>query len=303
MSRQQRKFRWIASLCAGLAFAAPRRSAAADLPDAPEARARALVKSCQQIALSTGVAFRCPGAQVQLSSVPGNSEDDALDNQLAGLRASFPGIKSFERTEFKVKGALRPGARFRVDASAKEAPGMLGLVVAYAPDGSIVRSVSCLMPWPEASMTARCEAMLDGLGSVGPGFFAASSTLLEPKFFDQIIKVPKGCKATVATGDGFEIVCDDKVSLAYAKQANESQARRALGFLRDNAVSTVNGARGKEQPCKIGGTATSCEVVRGSDAVVRLGVATIRGQTVVASCAQPPARKGVHPLCAPVMKF
>jgi hypothetical protein len=282
-----------------LAFAA----SAADLPAAPDARARALVKTCEQITLSTGVAFRCPGAQVQLSSVQSDSEQSVLDEQIAAMRASFPGIKSVEPAEFKVAGKLRPGARFRVEKGAAVAPGMMGLVVVYAPDETIVRSVSCLMPWPEASMTARCEALLDGLGSVGPGFFAGSSTAQDPKFLDKKMTVPKGCKATVGTADGFEIVCDDKAALAYARQTSESQAKVALGFLRDYTLNNTHGARGKDQKCSIGGTAASCEVVRAPDLVIRIGVATIRGQTVVASCTQPLARKGVHPLCMQVMKF
>ena len=284
----------------------------AELPMAPDARARALVKSCEQVRLSTGVAFRCPGVLVQLSEAPGGDEQAVLVQQVAGMRATFDGTSRVEPARFTVAGAPRPGARFTVDPKAREAAGMVALVAAYATGAGAgagagaVRTISCLMPVFEESLSRRCEALLDGLGTVGPAFFHDSSSdpaLLQPRFLGKLVPVPEGCTVNLATADGFQITCPGGVSLAQATQAGEGRAKKALRYLRESALQSTRGAPGKARPCQLGGVKTSCEVVRGKTALVVLGAATVHGQAVVASCSQEPARKAAHPLCAPVLAF
>lgn len=277
---------------------------AAPLPDEPGARARALVKTCEQVRLKTGVGFKCPGALVQLTSSPGDDEQAALDEQIAGVRAAYQAVAVVDPAKFKVAGRDRPGARFRIDPAAKIAPGALGLIVAYAPGGGMVRAVSCVMPEPEPSMTGRCEAILDGLGAVGPGFFAGAETdRAPPMFLDRKLTLPRDCQPASSTPDGFQIACGSKASLAYVKQEDEARARKALAFLRDAALKSGDSDEGQPRPCTIGGVAATCEVVFSRAGVIRMGVATVQGQAVVVSCTQEATRKGVHPLCAQVMKF
>lgn len=114
--------------------------------------------------------------------------------------------------------------------------------------------------------------------------------------------MPKGCKVGIATEDGFQILCDKKVSLAFTRQATEAHARKLQDLLRDDTLRTAPGSTAQEKPCKVGGVAASCQVVTSSDAVVTIGAATVRGTPVLVLCSQEASRKKVHPLCVGVLE-
>lgn len=289
----------LSSCLLALASAAP-----AAAPSAEGTRARGMVKACEQVRITTGVAFKCPGILVQLSEAKTGSEQEAVDGQVAGLRAAFDGVATVETARFLVAGQERPGARFKVSATAAEGANTEALIVAYAPRPGVARSVTCLMPQPAADTSRKCEAALDALGTVGPGFYLGPDpdhSALKPLFFGRKISVPKSCTVGIATGDGFQITCEHKVSLAFTKQATEAQAKKVLGLLRDDALRGAPGATAQERPCHVGGVSASCQVVSSPDAVVSIGAATVQGQPVVVLCSQEASRKRRHPLCAGVL--
>jgi hypothetical protein len=238
--------------------------------------------------------IHCDGLVAQVHDPYGERDDDLLRTGEAKVALSGGGTAHVEAARLPLAGAPRQARRVRVTSRVDDQRLRAVGLAATVPFGEArTRLVWCVAA--AGAGAARCQAILDLVGSLPWRAGPAPAGRLPPELAGRPVLVPAGCEPT-SDPLGGDVSCSStdgwrwrKVGLRkdvapsdlqYADSAEDAEKQAPP------AVEPVPEAPADGQPCLVDGVATRCAVKEawGGTMVTISTVATVRGQPLELTC-------------------
>jgi hypothetical protein len=267
----------------------------------PQARAEALLEGCERSSVMGGTLFKCPDKVASVADLPQIAPEAAQDTALTGIKTAFGGTVTTRATTVRVGKTARPGLALEMTKGDQVVS--TGVIIAFAQDGR-ARTVVCA--GPPNRKPHPCDELMPLLAQVGPAPFAVAQA--PAVFAGKPYRAPGGCEVRHSSGTQASVQCGQTAELQWMTAENLTEAQAMADAMRDKLLQHLPGSRRvADQPCVIGGVATTCQVLQatlgGQTGRVVMGAAAVDKQGVFVVCMQDSKVKGVHEACKPVITF
>ena len=268
-----------------------------------------LFAGCSGVTLSErSVLYRCGAILASVSDSEDLSPDALLRSHVAGFKASAKGRVEEELDPLTVAGRPVQGVRVSVFPQSGGEKLLYRGHFAGVTAGKRVRVVSCGVKEGAAPLLERCGRILSFLAARGPPPAVAvkaraTTPLLTPAtILGRPLTVPEECSTVFASEEGARLQCVG-AELSWSRLATPPRDEQLLDDLVKGVRSGVKGEVTEERvACLLEGTATTCRrltITVPAEAAVTgyLGVAMVKGVTVLAQCSFTESGAGLHPVC------
>ncbi len=239
--------------------------------------------------------IHCDGLVAQVHDPYGERDEDLLRTGEAKVALSGGGTAQAEPARLPLAGAPREARRIRVtsrvDAKRLRAVGLVAIV----PFGAAKTRLAWCVSAAAGSDAARCEGLLDLVGSLPWRAGLAPAGTLPPELAGRPVLVPAGCEPSVDALGG-DVSCSStdgwrwrRVGLRKEISPSDLQYAASADAAKTQApppTEPVPEAPADGQPCLVDGVETRCAVKEawGGTMVTISTVATVRGQPLELTC-------------------